>query len=104
MVRGALLLLCDQWRLTEEELSNLASTWQSAPQKAATAAWDGQTGPPVIFPRALFQRLGRLRGEQGARNVLRGFAGGVVEVNMPNAAYDLDVSSDFPHATTTRGN
>ena len=28
--------------------------------------------------------------------VLRGFAGGVVKVTMPNAAYDLDVGSDMP--------
>ena len=95
-VRGALLMLCDLWKVTGPDLDLLASTWQSDPQKAATAAWDGQSGPPVIFPRALFQKLGRLRGEQGARTVLRGFAGGLLKVDLPNAAFDLDVESDLP--------
>ena len=95
-VRGALLMLCDLWKLSEMDLERLATGWQSMPQKAVTAAWDGQSGPPVIFPRALFQRLGRLSGEQGARQVLRGFAGGVARVDLPNAAFDLDVESDLP--------
>jgi len=98
-VRAAMLLLCDLWKISGSDLDQLASAWQAAPQKAVTAAWDGQSGPPVIFPRALFQRLGGLRGEQGARHVLRGFTGGVVPVDLPNAAFDLDVSSDLAGVT-----
>jgi len=103
-VRGALLLLVDQWRICDADLDSLVSAWQAAPLRAATAAWDGKTGPPVIFPRALFQRLAKLGGEQGARNLLRGFAGGVVEVALPNAAWDLDVSSDFRSSTGIQEN
>lgn len=103
-VRGALLLLCDLWRISGADLEKLVAAWNGTPLRAATAAWDGKTGPPVIFPRALFQRLGKLQGEQGARNVLRGFGGGVVEVALPNAAYDLDVSSDFSPSTASQGN
>ena len=103
-VRGALLLLCDQWRIFEADLEKLVTAWNGTPLQAVTATWDGKTGPPVIFQRTLLQRLGKLRGEHGARNLLRGFAGGVVEVTLPNAAYDLDVSSDFPPPTGIHGN
>lgn len=102
-VRGALLLLCDLWRISSADLENLVTAWQAAPAQAATAVWDGKTGPPVIFPRALFQRLKKLQGEQGARHLLRGFAGGIAQVAMPNAAYDLDVSSDLSPSMESHG-
>jgi molybdenum cofactor cytidylyltransferase len=93
-VRGALLLLCDQWRIEQADLEKLLKAWQLAPQKAIVSTWDGISGPPVIFPRALFQRLLRLQGDAGARPLLRRYTGGLEKVPMANAAFDLDQPGD----------
>lgn len=93
-VRGALLLLCDQWRIEQADLERMLAAWQSAPQKAIVSMWDGNDGPPVIFPRAMFQRLTRLQGDRGARQLLRRYAGGLEKVPMENAAFDLDQPGD----------
>jgi len=93
-VRGALLLLCDQWRIELGDLEKLAEAWAETPQSAVVSAWDGKSGPPVVFPRALFQRLMRLKGDRGARGLLKRYSGGVERVQIDHAAFDLDKPGD----------
>ncbi len=94
-VRGALLLLVDQYRLEAEDLHALIERWSEDPQSVALAGWDGERGPPTLFPRSLFERLSRLSGDQGARPVLKRFRGRQQVVPLPNAAVDLDTAADL---------
>lgn len=100
-VRGALLLLCDQWQVDANDLRLLLDGWATQPQSAALAQWSAATsgvasGPPAIFPRQMFARLSRLEGRQGARQVLKHFKGGLLRVDLPHAAFDLDTPADGP--------
>ena len=94
-VRGALLLLCDQWRIEQADLQSLIDAWSAAPRKAVVSSWDDQRGPPAIFPRAMFQQLSRLQGDSGARQLLKRHRGGVQVVLVANAAHDLDTPADL---------
>lgn len=115
-VRGALLMLCDQWKITGEDLLALTQEWQRQPGAVAVAQWrdasseepeepgqsPGQSsghlasGPPVVFPRVLFAKLVKLQGEQGARQVIRHFKGEVQRIMLPDAAFDIDQPGDWP--------
>jgi molybdenum cofactor cytidylyltransferase len=95
-VRGVLLMLCDQWKLECDDLQQLIKSWNDDPRSAVSAQWGDTSGPPVIFPRADFSRLLRLKGEGGARRVLKRSTGGVVFVNIENAAFDIDTPADLP--------
>jgi len=100
-VRGALLLLCDQWKITTEDLLALTQAWEQSPASAVTAEWidesaQNQFGPPVVFPRALFSSLIKLQGEHGAQKLIRRYKGGVQRVVLPHAAVDIDQKSDLP--------
>jgi molybdenum cofactor cytidylyltransferase len=120
-VRGALLMLCDQWKITGEDLLALTREWQRQPGTVAIAQWrdasneesgeePGQTsgqssshlasGPPVVFPRVLFAKLVKLQGEQGARQVIRHFKGEVQRVMLPDAAFDIDQPGDWPQTVS----
>lgn len=94
-VRGALLLLVDQYRLDADDLRRMIDAWRRDPESAVTAAWDERRGPPVVFPRALFDRVARLQGDSGARQVLKKFRGRLTVVPSPNAAFDLDTAEDL---------
>ena len=99
-VRGALLLLCDQWKITTDDLLTLVQEWQRNPAVAVTAQWADEFqqpafGPPVVFPRALFSRLIKLQGERGAQQLLRRYKGGVQRVALPHAAFDIDQPGDI---------
>lgn len=92
---GVLLLLADQAAVTTDDLKRLAGTWRKQPQCIAAALYAGITGVPAVFPRSLFRELAELRGDVGARALLRRNADRVVRVPMPGAALDIDTPEDL---------
>lgn len=92
---GVLLLLADQAAVTTDDLKRLAGTWRRRPQCIAAALYAGTAGAPAIFPRSTFTELAALRGDMGARTILRRSADRVVRVPMPAAELDLDTPEDL---------
>lgn len=102
---GVLLLLADQAAVTADDLRRLAGTWRKQPKYIAAALYAGGAGAPAIFPRSAFRDLAELRGDIGAREVLRRNLDRVVRVPMPSAALDVNVPEDLlalesPQAST----
>jgi molybdenum cofactor cytidylyltransferase len=92
---GVMLLLADQAAVTADDLRRLSGTWRKQPQYIAAAEYGGTSGVPAIFPRKLFRELAQLRGDVGARELLRRSADRVVRVPMPSAAIDVDTPEDL---------
>jgi CTP:molybdopterin cytidylyltransferase MocA len=92
---GVLLLVADQPAVTADDLKRLAGAWRRAPHCIAAARYAGTVGVPAIFPRALFRELGELRGDVGARTLLRRYKDRVVGVRMDSAAIDVDTPEDL---------
>ena len=92
---GALLMLADQPAVSADDLRRLAGTWRKQPQYVAAALYSGTTGVPAIFPRSMFPELAQLRGDQGARAILRRNSDRLVRVPMASAAIDVDTPEDL---------
>jgi molybdenum cofactor cytidylyltransferase len=92
---GAMLLLADQAAVTADDLKRLAGAWRRAPHCIAAARYAGSVGVPAIFPRAAFRELSELRGDLGARALLRRNDTRLVRVPMESAAIDLDTPEDL---------
>jgi molybdenum cofactor cytidylyltransferase len=92
---AVMLLLADQPAVTADDLKRLAGTWRKQPQYIAAALYAGTSGVPAIFPRSAFRDLAELRGDVGARALLRRGADRVVRVPMPSAALDVDTPEDL---------
>ena len=92
---GALIVLTDQPGLTAEHLGALCAAWRATPQLAAASAYAGVIGVPALLPRAWFGEIGRLRGDTGARELLRARGAEVVVVAAPELARDLDTPGDI---------
>jgi CTP:molybdopterin cytidylyltransferase MocA len=90
---GALLLSCDQPRLTSTHLRALIETFTAQGDAAiAASTYAGVLGVPAVFPRAVFPELLALRGDTGARSLFVEppcplktveFAGGEVDIDLP---------------------
>jgi molybdenum cofactor cytidylyltransferase len=87
---AALLLTCDQPRVTADALGALARAWSSTPEVCVASAYEGSVGVPAIVPARLFPTLMRLRGDRGARDVLLAEGDALMRVAMPEAAFDVD--------------
>lgn len=99
---GVMLLLADQACVTAEDLRRLAGAWGRQPLSVAAASYGSTIGAPAIFPRHLFRELGELRGDSGARPLLKRHADALVRVPMASAAFDLDTPDDLLELTSTR--
>jgi molybdenum cofactor cytidylyltransferase len=82
---GVVLLTCDQPAVTAEHLRALSSAGV-----VTASAYAGRRGVPAYFPAAAFSELMKLRGDAGARELLRGAAA----VELPNGELDVDTAND----------
>ena len=92
---GVMLVLADQAGVSADDLKRLAGTWRKQPQYIAAALYEGVCGVPAVFPRSTFRELSQLRGDTGARVLLRRNADRIVRVPMPSAALDVDTPEDL---------
>jgi molybdenum cofactor cytidylyltransferase len=90
---AALLLVCDQPALNARHLQRLVDVHRrGAPLVASRYA--GTLGVPALFGRTSFSELRALRGDEGARGILRRSTG-VAAVDWEPGASDVDTRDDI---------
>jgi CTP:molybdopterin cytidylyltransferase MocA len=92
---GALVALTDQPALDSGHLLALRDAWRAAPARAAASAYAGVLGVPAVLPRTWFADVMHLRGDTGARALLRERSAQVVAIDAPALGYDLDTPDDL---------
>ncbi|MFW2405836.1 MAG: nucleotidyltransferase family protein [Gammaproteobacteria bacterium] len=90
---ACLVCLTDQPRVGAAAIGKLVAAWRGDPRSIAAAHYGGIAGVPAIFPADFFGRLAALRGDRGARSLIKG-ARDVTVVDLPEAAVDLDTPED----------
>jgi molybdenum cofactor cytidylyltransferase len=99
---AALIWLGDQVGVTAEDLRRLIAAWDGDRSRIAASSYGGTIGVPAIFPRSVFPELLALRGDRGAKGVLRHHPEKTTFVDMPNAATDIDTPTDLENSTGSR--
>ncbi len=99
---AALVLLADQVAIGPGELELLLAAWRRAPRAIVASRSGGVLGPPAIFPRQSFPALSRLRGDAGAKKLLAHPRRRVIQVELPEAAADVDRLEDLARAVPAR--
>jgi CTP:molybdopterin cytidylyltransferase MocA len=94
-VAGAVVMACDQVALREEHLRELCAEVD----RVTGSGYAGKVGIPAYFPKEGFGELMMLRGDVGARELLRG-AWAVVDEGL---ALDVDTEADVDRATEMLG-
>jgi CTP:molybdopterin cytidylyltransferase MocA len=84
--QGVVLMACDQVLLRAEHLRALCAE----PDRVTASEYAGRRGVPAYFPAAVFGELMELRGDVGAREMLRA----AVTVVDEGLAVDVDTEAD----------
>ncbi|MEI4486259.1 NTP transferase domain-containing protein [Frigidibacter sp. MR17.14] len=93
---GLLVMLGDMPEIDGAAVAALLAAAAKAPGRVVRAvAEDGTPGHPVLFPARLLPALGALRGDQGARGVLKGEDWLAVPLPGHAALTDLDTPEDW---------
>ncbi len=94
-----LLMLVDQPFIPVEHLQAMVSAWRTRPDAMIATAYDDAHGVPAIFPRERFADLRGLRGDSGAKSVLRARSQEVIGLACPQASIDIDTEADLEQRT-----
>lgn len=95
-VDGALVLLADQPLLRAEHIQRLLAEAEAAPDVIVAASYDGRRGNPVYFPRALFDELLAVEGDEGGRSVIARHTERLRLVALePSLALDVDRPGEY---------
>ncbi len=92
-VAGVVVSLGDMPDITGAIIGRLVAAFRDTPDALATVpVLHGQRGNPVLLSRALFDAVGGLSGDQGARRLLADAGDAVVEIALddPAIAFDVD--------------
>ena len=91
---AVLVLVVDQADLDAAALARLIAAWRRRPRIPAAAFYAGRAGVPAILPRRSWPAVHRLRGDIGARALLRE-AAELTPVDLPEAELDVDTAEDL---------
>ena len=94
-VERLLVLLTDQYAVDAVWLHALLAQADAHPNRMVASRYDGVRGVPAVFPRAVFTALSTLRGDQGARTLLRDERD-PVDHPAPHPPGDVDTPADLP--------
>jgi len=92
---GALIVLADQPALRAGLITEMIGRFDGEPDAVVACRYAGVLGPPTLFGRAWFPALGGLRGEEGARRILKEAGPQVRIIDWPEGAFDLDTPEDW---------
>jgi CTP:molybdopterin cytidylyltransferase MocA len=91
--KAVLVMLVDQPQVDARAIKRLLTAWRRRPGVPAAARYDARVGVPAVLPRKNWRNLKALRGDQGARALLRSREA-LTLVDMPEAALDIDTPAD----------
>ena len=100
-LKALVLMVADQPRLDAGHLDALVAASRGGAQLAASY-YAGVLGVPAVFPRSVFPELRALRGDAGARAILRRPDAHVVPVSWPAGVFDVDRREDVSSAVHSR--
>lgn len=92
---AALFLLVDQPFVTGTLLNQLLETYRQTGQPLVACDYGTEQGVPLLVASRFFGELAQLRGDRGARALLRQYPNLVATVPFPEGLQDLDTPEDW---------
>jgi molybdenum cofactor cytidylyltransferase len=92
---GVILCVADQPMLSAPVLAALMEEQRRTGAAMVACEYGGQPGVPAFFGAGLFGELKALRGDEGARSLLRKNPKAVARVPFPGGVVDVDTFADY---------
>lgn len=94
---AALVVLADQPFLAPQTIDILVEAYRVSRSPVVLPVFRGRRGNPVLFDRSLFPEISRLRGDVGAKAVVRAHQADLLEVPVDDAGVveDIDTPEDY---------
>lgn len=100
---AVVVLLADQPLVSAATIDRLIEAHAATGSPLVCARHGSDPGVPALFAARFFEELQALRGDHGAREVLRGNAASAIVLDLPEAEVDVDTPSDYEELTRRNG-
>ncbi len=102
--RAAVVMLADMPFVTSRMVATLVARYRGSAAPLVISAYGDVNAPPMLYDRALFPELQRMKGEGCGRQVVRRHRHEAVALSWPAAALqDIDVPEDYERIRTGLG-
>ncbi|WEG14806.1 NTP transferase domain-containing protein [Pullulanibacillus sp. KACC 23026] len=92
------VLLADQPFVTSNLINDLIDAYQKQPYPFIAASFGDLPRPPILFSKEMFPELAQLKGDEGARKLLRGSwkdKGLIIPYQDKRLFFDIDTACDY---------
>lgn len=87
--------LADHINLQTGRFDQLLEKAKQAPNRIIASQYNETFGAPCIFPRCYFDDLMALRGEYGAKKLIKRYLDSVIFLSVPEAVLDIDTQAQL---------
>lgn len=91
---SVLIILADQPKITFTSLNELLKTSEENSIKIVASNYGNNVGVPAVFPKHFFKELLDLKGDKGAKKLLRELQSEIISINSFNLV-DIDTKEDY---------
>jgi Uncharacterized MobA-related protein len=89
-VMAIVITLCDQPDITSSHINQLTAKFRETGNQIVAAEYGDTVGVPALFGKRFFVELLHLKGDKGARDLIRSDKEILSTVRIPEGAFDVD--------------
>ncbi len=88
-------MVCDQPFLSSALIEKLVSEYRHSGKPIIAASYENNAGTPALFDQTIFSKLMELKGDIGAKKIIKENPGEVSTVDFPLGSIDIDTAADY---------
>ena len=94
-VEECILAVCDQPFVTSLVFENLIKEYHKTGKEITASAYSETLGTPVLFHKKYFDELLDLKGQEGAKKLIKKYQNDVVSIPFEKGSIDIDTEEDY---------
>jgi molybdenum cofactor cytidylyltransferase len=94
-VDAAIIMVCDQPYVTTQLLTDLVIKYQATGKPIVASSYENNQGTPALFDKTIFAALLELKGDVGAKKIMKENSGIVELVKFPLGNIDIDTNENY---------
>lgn len=92
---GVLFVLGDQPAIETEYFLSIINRFNEHKTKIIATNYDGKAGVPALFPKSFFKELKIIKGDKGAREILKNKPKSIIFESFKTNLVDIDTNKDL---------
>lgn len=92
---AVIFLVCDQPHISSGVINELINSQRTTGKPIVACNYGETIGPPALFHKSLFNELMQLKGDVGARKIIRQHSNEVATVLFAEGNIDIDTKEDY---------